>query len=402
MKNSFQSIQEQSRIESIDILRGFAILGIFLVNMPAFFSPVYYYNPLTYWESTSDRFLNGLVDFLAQASFYPLFAFLFGYGAIILAERMTHKGLSFPVYFSRRLIILLLIGCVHAFLLWHGDILITYAICGFIFILFYKCKGKTLLVTGTLIYVVVFGLFIMGFVGMERYDPSMNLVDLLNSPVDIQTSIQTYSQGSFTDIFERRLQDWMLVNGPANGWVIILNILPLMLIGAGFAKQKWIAQASIHLKLITRLMIIGLVGGVIGKSLPFWEGSLPYTRMMIQDYIGGPLLALFYVMFVVWLVEKKTATKFFQPFAYVGRLSISNYLLQSLVCTTIFYAYGFGLYGQISFTTGFCLVILLYSLQILASRWWIQRFKFGPVEYVWRWGTYGNKPTFKRTKEEGN
>lgn len=402
MKDKMQSIKESERIQSIDILRGFAILGIFFVNMPAFFSPIYYYNPATYWETTSDRFLNSLVDFFAQASFYPLFAFLFGYGAIILAGRLYIKELSFPKYFSRRLVILLLFGFVHAFLLWHGDILITYAICGFFFILFHKCKGKTLLITGVLIYFIVYSMIIFSFAAFEGLEDSNSMIGSLDNQEAIETSLQVYSKGSFSEIFSQRYNDWLLVNGPSNIWLLVLDILPLILIGAGFAKQKWLENVQKHKKLLVCFMIFSFIGGVVCKLLPFLDGKLPYTRMMVQDYIGGPLLALFYITFIVLLVENRRVYALLKPFSYVGRMSISNYLLQSLVCTTIFYSYGLGFYGQISFTMGFCLVILLYSLQILASRWWLKTFRLGPVEYIWRWGTYGNKPSMKRREEREN
>ncbi|WP_042350523.1 DUF418 domain-containing protein [Bacillus massiliigorillae] len=402
MKEKMQSIQESERIQSIDILRGFSILGIFFVNMPAFFSPVYYYNPATYWKSTSDKFLNGIVDFFAQASFYPLFAFLFGYGAIILAKRLRIKELSFPIYFSRRLVILLLFGCIHAFVLWHGDILITYAICGFFFLLFWKCKGKTLLLTGILIYVFVYGTMIFGIAAIEKFDDSASMLASLKNTQAIESSLQVYSNGSFTEIFSHRFNDWYLVNGPSNLWLLVSAILPLIMIGAGFAKQKWLENVKVHNKLLVSLSIFSFIGGVVCKLLPFFNGKLPYTRMLIQDYFGGPLLALFYITIIVLLVENRRIYTVLKPFSYVGRMSISNYLLQSLVCTTIFYSYGLGLYGQISFTMGFCLVILLYSLQMFASKWWLKTYKFGPVEYIWRWGTYGHKPSMKKRAEREN
>ncbi|MEH6944166.1 DUF418 domain-containing protein [Bacillus sp. JJ722] len=402
MKDKMQSIKENERIQSVDILRGFAILGIFFVNMPAFFSPIYYYNPDTYWETTSDRSLNAMVDFFAQASFYPLFAFLFGYGAIILADRLSIKELSFPKYFSRRLVILLLFGCIHAFFLWHGDILITYAICGFFFILFWKCKGKTLIITGVLIYSIVYSLIIVSFAAFEGLEDSSSILSSIDNQEAIESSIHVYSQGSFSEIFSQRYNDWLLVNGPSNIWLLVLDILPLILIGAGFAKQKWLENVQKNKRLLVYLLIFSFIGGVVFKLLPFLDGELPYTRMMVQDYIGGPLLALFYITLIVLLVENRRVYTLLKPFSYVGRMSISNYLIQSLVCTTIFYSYGLGLYGQISFTIGFCLVILLYSLQIVGSRWWLKTYRLGPVEYIWRWGTYGNKPSMKRREEREN
>lgn len=397
MSSHLMPLKESERYVSIDILRGFAILGIFLVNMPAFYSPFLYLNPDTYWKEGIDSALDAFVDVFAQASFYPLFAFLFGYGAIMIAERSKLKGLSFPLLFTRRLLILLVFGCIHAFLIWHGDILITYAITGFMFLLFYKLKGKTLLITGLLLYIIPFGLLsLLSFFMMMIPDMDMN--KLLYNNEAVLASLQIYSEGSFSDITSQRIEDWMSVNGPANAWLLVINILPLMMCGAAFAKQGWLVNVNQHKKLLRSLMIVGLIGGLFLKLLPYLQGS-NYANMIVQDFFGGPLLALFYITLIVLIVQNSAVLKVMKPLANVGRMSISNYLLQSIVFTLVFYGYGFGLYGSISYLTGFVMVLVFYSLQVVLSKWWISRFQYGPVEYVWRWGTYGQKPTFKRKRE---
>ena len=114
--------------------------------------------------------------------------------------------------------------------------------------------------------------------------------------------------------------------------------------------------------------------------------------------LGGPLVSLFYLTGIALLVELPSMQKLLQPLSYVGRLSMTNYLLQSTVMTFIFYSYGLGLYGSISYTTGFVLVLVFFTLQVIFSKWWITHYRYGPVEYIWRWGTYGQKPTFKKQK----
>lgn len=397
MSDKMMPIKESERYVSIDILRGLAILGIFLVNMPAFYSPFLYLNPETYWDEGIDQFLNGFVDVFAQASFYPLFAFLFGYGAIMIAERAKVKELSFPRLFTRRLLVLLVFGCIHAFLIWHGDILITYAITGFIFMLFYKLKGKTLLITGLLLYIIPFSLLSL-FAFLLLLLPGGDISELLYNNEAVLASLQIYSEGSFGEITSQRIEDWLYVNGPANAWVLLINILPLMMLGAAFAKKGWLVDVKKHKKLLRNLMLIGLIGGLFLKLLPFIQGS-NYANMMVQDQFGGPLLALFYITFIVLIVQNRTALKIMKPLSNVGRMSISNYLLQSIVFTIVFYGYGFGLYGSISYLTGFIIVFVFYCFQVFLSKWWISRFQYGPVEFMWRWGTYGQKPQLKRRRE---
>ena len=397
MSDKMMPIKESERYVSIDILRGLAILGIFLVNMPAFYSPFLYLNPETYWDEGIDQFLNGFVDVFAQASFYPLFAFLFGYGAIMIAERAKVKELSFPRLFTRRLLVLLVFGCIHAFLIWHGDILITYAITGFIFMLFYKCKSKTLLITGLLLYIIPFALLSL-FAFLLLLLPGGDISELLYNNEAVLASLQIYSEGSFGEITSQRIEDWLYVNGPANAWVLLINILPLMMLGAAFAKKGWLVDVKKHKKLLRNLMLIGLIGGLFLKLLPFIQGS-NYANMMVQDQFGGPLLALFYITFIVLIAQNRTALKIMKPLSNVGRMSISNYLLQSIVFTIVFYGYGFGLYGSISYLTGFIIVFVFYCFQVFLSKWWISRFQYGPVEFMWRWGTYGQKPQLKRRRE---
>lgn len=397
MKHQMNSLTESERVASIDILRGIAILGIFLVNMPSFFSPFLYLNPATYWQTTSDKVLNSMVDILAQASFYPLFAFLFGYGAILLAERLRIKEMSFPLVFLRRLFILLVFGTIHAFLVWHGDILITYAVTGLVFMLFYKCKGKTLIITGLVSYLLFWGLITSSSLLLSQEDFESVIYD----QEAVKTSIQVYSDGSFTDIMSQRFEDWNKASGPAGMFVLLFTIAPLMLMGAGFAKQKWLLNVKKHKKLLIGLMLFSFIVGMFLKLKPYFQ-ELSYTNMLLQDQFGGPLLALFYITSIVLLLQNKRAYQILKPFSYVGRLSISNYLVQSIVCTTIFYSYGLGLYGKVSFTTGFIAVFIIYSIQVIVSRWWMKKYMYGPVEYLWRWGTYGQRPTFKRISERGD
>lgn len=397
MKNKMLPLKESERNGAIDILRGIAILGIFLVNMPSFYSPYLYLNPQTYWEEGLDSGLVAFVDIFAQASFYPLFAFLFGYGAIVIAERSKMKGLSFPVLFTKRLVVLLLFGCIHAFLIWHGDILITYAVTGFLLMLFYKLKGKTMIITGLLLYIIPFSLLVF-FAYLTLLIPDVDMSDLLYNQDAVVASLQIYSEGSFADITSQRIEDWLYVNGPGSAWLLIINILPLMLFGAGFAKQGWLTDVKKHKRLLMVLMLIGLIAGLLLKSLPYTLGA-NYPNQLVQDQFGGPLLALFYIVSVVLFVQNQKIYQILKPLANVGRMSMSNYLLQSVVFTIVFYGYGFGLYGGISYTTGFLIIIVFYSLQVLLSKWWIGNYQYGPVEFIWRWATYGQRPNMKRRRE---
>lgn len=388
MSNAIQ----QNRIETIDILRGFSILGIFLVNMPSFHSPFMDIDPLTWWNQNPDHILYILVDVLAQASFYPLFAFLFGFGAILMADRSAERGQSFPSLFFRRMTTLLVIGILHAFLVWHGDILITYALFGFFFLQFYKWRGKTLLIFGSLMYILPFAALSLMMLLMVATGNSSSIE---TNFIQAEATMNTYQNGSFMKITEQRIADWYKVNNLASALIIFFSIFPHFLMGAGIAKLGWLHNPKLHQKKLLWITAIAFLAGFFLKTLPYTtEGNM--AADMIQDFLGGPIVSFAYIFLLTLVFQNQKLTEIFSPIAAVGRLSISNYLLQSIVATLIFYSYGLGIYGKISFTTGILFVFIIYIGQMVLSLLWLRYFYIGPIEYIWRFFTYGKRPLFKK------
>lgn len=384
-------ITEKERIHSLDVIRGFALLGIFLVNMSSFHSPELYKGIFEKVGGIDQIIVDG-IDFFAQASFYTLFSFLFGYGMVIFLDRAKEKGLPYKSLFIRRLIVLLIIGILHAFFIWHGDILISYALIGFIVLLFYGVKSKTLLTSGLLILLipaVLFSglLFLATLLTPDTAIPRDH--DLYNQ------SIEIYSTGTFLEITKQRIEDWYSVNNLENAFFLITSILPLFLLGAYAAKEKWFSHVSDHKKSILKMWWISLIIGVPAKLMPFVITENLGSEYL-QDSIGGPAMALFYGTSIVLLIEKKRWRRILLPFSYVGRLSLTNYLLQSILCTFIFYSYGLGLYSQFSHVQGLLLTLGIYGLQIIFSFFWLKRFFYGPMEWVWRSLTYGKLQPFRR------
>ena len=175
-------------------------------------------------EDNPDRIFYILVDLFAQASFYPVFAFLFGFGAVILAKRAQDRNQSFSLVFSRRLVVLLFIGCVHAFLIWHGDILINYALFGFIFLLFYKMSGITLLWTGSLLFAIPALLF--SLLMMLIYFTIPDEAVILTNFEMVKASIEAYQSGAFMEIFQQRFVEWYMVNNLGSGIILSSPYFP--------------------------------------------------------------------------------------------------------------------------------------------------------------------------------
>jgi uncharacterized protein len=381
------------RIVSIDRMRGFSLLGIFLVNMISFHSPYFYIDPETWWEGNINLFTYRFIDVLIQASFYPLFAMLFGYGLVILRERILDKGLKFTPLAVRRLSLLLLIGCIHAFFIWEGDILITYAVCGFAFLLFLGWSAKRLMIAGLAIYIVPNLLLVLMLGAASAVDGGAEFS--MYDGQAAEQAINVYQTGSFAEVTEQRMTEWYKNNNLMGLFFYLITILPLFMFGAGAAKMRLFEKVHRNKKKIRTYAAALSILGLLIKSIPYL-----YRRTLMTDYaqdiFGGAMLAMAYALIIALLSEHRKMDRILYPLEAAGRLSISNYLFQSFFSTMIFYSYGLGYYGDVSIFAGTMLALAIYASQLAVSSWWVKRFYYGPVEWLWRSGTYLKKQRFKK------
>ncbi|MEK5425191.1 DUF418 domain-containing protein [Cytobacillus sp. FSL R7-0680] len=389
-----QSLNENRRIHSIDAMRGFALFGILIVNFLSFHSPYTHIDPFSYWDKAGDSTVFPIIDVFFQASFYPLFSLLFGYGVMILKERAELKGVHSPLLLARRFQFLLIIGLCHALFIWHGDILVTYAIAGFALILFIELSGKLLILLGLLIYIIP-NLLLVGILLLTLFiEPDLSAM-MTTSVADI---VQVYQSGTWLEIVRQNIDDWLMNNNLATMPILMISILPLFLIGAGLRKLQVVEKLEQRRMTAIVLMIVFLTTGYLIKLLPYFI-STNLAMQYIQDIFGGPLVAVGYSLLILVLVNSKIGI-ITKPLQTIGRLSMTNYLMQSIVATCLFYSYGFGLYGNVSLLTGTMIAIILYVCQILFSIIWMKYFVYGPFEWCWRWFTYWQKPsTFKRIQK---
>ena len=382
-----------NRVVSIDRMRGFSLLGIFLVNMISFHSPYFYIDPETWWDGNTNLFTYQFIDLFIQASFYPLFSMLFGYGLIILRERTLDKGLRFYPLAIRRLSILLLIGVIHAFLIWEGDILITYAVCGFAFLLFISWSAKRLLIAGLGLYIVpnVLLLLMLGAASAVDGGAEFSMYDGQAA----EQSITIYQTGSYAEITNHRISEWYKNNNLVGLFFYLITILPLFMIGAGAAKLRLFENIQDKMRGIAIAAAVLATLGLLIKAIPYLYGKTLMTDYA-QDVFGGAMVAMAYALIIALISELKRFDRLFYPLEAAGRISISNYLFQSVVSTLIFYSYGLGYYGEISIFSGTILALGIYVIQLAFSSWWVKRFYYGPVEWLWRSGTYMKKQRFKK------
>ena len=386
----------EERIALLDVLRGFAIFGILFFNMSFFSAPLDLQQAGLEWGSgTADRVMEVLIRFFVQGKFYSLFSFLFGLGFGLQMMRAETRGVRFVPLYRRRLLALLLIGLVHGYLIWMGDILTLYALLGFVLFLFRRRQSKTLLLWAGVFFLIPF-LLSIGMVAAagsgDGPGPFGNREDFL---ILAENSFQAYGSGSFADIMAQRAQDAAFVT--MGGLFGSGGILAMFLLGVYFARRRLFHDAADSLPFFRRLWFWGLGLGLVG-NLVFaltWEYVDPLRPSGwalvggVAYMLGAPGLCFFYISSFVLLWQNPAWQRRLSPLAAVGRMALSNYLFQSVVCTMIFYRYGLGLYGQVGPALGVGLAVVIYAIQFPLSRWWLGRFKFGPAEWVWRSLTYG-------------
>lgn len=390
-----QPTGETGRIEALDMLRGFSLIGIFIANMLVFHSPYLYMDPYTWFESNGEGIPFMWIDILVEASFYPIFAMLFGYGLSMQYEKSLLQKSSFGPTAVRRMVLLLFFGLIHAFFIWSGDVLFTYAVMGFLMIALVRVPPKWLFWGALALYILPLGLLTgVTYLG-ERLMGGASLAEFADIQ-QITQSVEVYGHGGYWTAFLFRAKEWVLISG-LNLFMTPFMILPLMMIGAALAKWKVIERAK---ELKGRLVVIGISTLVIGyvlKATPFLIGP-DYSIQLVQTFFGGPLVAAGYVALVLLLCTVPWVTKVFRPIAKAGRMSLTTYIGQSVIATLIFYHYGFGMYGKVDLMTGTLMAVGIFVVQALLADLWLSRFKMGPIEWVWRIGTYGTILSNKKEK----
>jgi len=407
------------RLAYLDILRGAAIFGILLVNMMYYAHPYIYYQIIgdIPWDSALDRITGYAIYFFGEGKFITMFAMLFGIGMVIQMDRAKTNGVKFfPVYF-RRLTLLLIIGAVHAFLIWMGDILLAYALMGFIILFFFRNRRPKTLIVWTVISLlipfIIFGLMTLAASSLDA--ESINSTQRIEESVPpelqwfnnlIERSNEAYGAGNLNDILAMRVIDVALYFIFGIFWMP--TAFALMLFGIAIAKRNIAQQIHNHQSLLSKILLWGLILGIAGNVVALMgfikadPGNNNYwgVAMYLGRAIGAPSLMLFYAAGIIYMFRNGWFPGFFNRLASVGRMALSNYILHSLICTTLLYSYGFGLYGSVNPFAGLLLTLAIFTAQLFISPLWMNYFHYGPLEWIWRSGTYMTLQPFRKTNRE--
>jgi uncharacterized protein len=411
-------VSTSQRIDALDILRGFALFGVAIVNIAPASTPVYALDAnMDLWTNPLDQLAMAAIRFFAEGKFYPLFSFLFGLGFALMMAKASARGGRFGWLYTRRLLVLLVFGLIHAFFIWFGDILVLYGLLGFVLLLFFRDRRPlTLLAWATIfllmplvIYGVSVGLLVTGpqmTEAMAQIEASLAQTIQEYRALTAQ-AIRVYSTGTWAEIQAQRTQDVLFLWAGAP--LSAPTVLAMFLFGAYAHRHGVFQDVGAHLSFLRRVLVSGLVIGVPGsvayvamdetaaRAVPTAEALL-----MIATYaIGGPALGMAYAAgLVLLLYHRETWRRRLAPLGATGRMALTNYLLQSILATGVLYSYGLGLYG-IGPAAGLLLAVTIYAASVLFSVWWLNRFQFGPAEWLWRSLTYLRPQPFRRAVGAG-
>ncbi|MCA7022682.1 MULTISPECIES: DUF418 domain-containing protein [Stenotrophomonas] len=394
---TFQPIAPDERIATLDVLRGLALLGILLMNMEAFVGPLDLstsgIDP--HWQGV-DRWADAFVYIFVQGKFFTLFSLLFGAGFAVMAQRAEVAGRDFTRFYLRRSLGLLGIGLVHALLLWSGDILVVYALLSFLLLAFREAPRAWLPVMGVLAYLAAIGLMLLLGALMLLVPDEVTAAQATHAQAAIEAQRQAYGHGTYGQAVLQRLRDF----GASLGALLVVGpqVLGMFLIGSWFARSGAIAHPDAHQRLFTWLRRGALpLGLALMLACTWYQPWLAPGRFDLRSaaVYGGSALAglLMCLGYLAWGVRWSHALRWLAP---AGRMALSNYLGQSLVCTLLFYGYGLGWFEQMGRAWQLLFAVALFAAQVALGRAWLRHFRFGPMEWLWRAITYWRWPPLRR------
>jgi uncharacterized protein len=394
------------RIQFIDVLRGMALFGILAANMRAFVAPLDTYDNIqVLFHSRADVAAQFLIDFLFQGKFISIFSFLFGMGFAIQLSRAEARGVKFLSFYPRRLLALALFGLIHGILIWAGDILLTYALTGAILLLFRNRQQKTLLWwAGSLFALPI----VVGSTLLALYYTRFRPHFMNPKPADmtkIYAIIQVYAHGTVHQILK---QNWVEWRGFLAAQLFSIYAVGLFLLG------MWVWRAGIvqHLpeyrpvfqRVCAWCVPIGLVlnffGAYENAVVPDGKFTLALAVSSMLHFLGAHILAAGYISGLGLIFLDVNLRRLVVPFAAVGRMALTDYLMQSVLCTLFFYHYTTGLFGRVGPAMALVPTVALYSAQVVFSNWWLRHYRFGPMEWLWRGLTYGKFPSMRKGQAE--
>ena len=388
----------QDRVQVLDVLRGFALAGILVINAMSILAVKGSTPAFTLAIPFFDRLLQDLILFFVESKFFTLFSLLFGISFAIQIQSAEKQGNSFLPRISRRMVGLLLFGLVHILLLWDGDILVIYAITGSILIAFRntvfsrikKWVISLLAIPGALVLLVLIYTLIARLTPSGSKTFSDSDKSLAKEFANTQATEKLLQNGFIDGIFDR-VHTYLDLSPLL--FSRIPTVLAMFLIGLYLGRSNFIRNLPEKVDLLKKVRFWGLsIGFTLMFLIVLGTKTLPTVSALVaiieDQYLAGPILCLGYASALTLAYLENPHRKIFIHFSNVGRMALTNYLSQSLVLTFLAYGWGLGLALKLNGYEVLGVGVILYLSQIVFSGIWLRRFRYGPLEWIWRCITY--------------
>jgi uncharacterized protein len=382
-------IAPSDRIAAIDIVRGIALFGVMAINVATIFRVSIFEQFLPDGGDGTwlDRALYWVLMVGIDLKAFALFSLLFGVGLAIQYDHLSADSRR-TVLLVRRLAFLMLIGAAHLILIWNGDILFEYAIAGFVVLPFLLCRLRLLTIVGTALLAV--------FLVSSFLPPIASMPSRAWMTQNVAEATRIYGSGGFAEVLAFRVHE-LPAFLPLHLFMFPRTVA-LMLIGAAAWRANLFRLGSRAGRCLPLVAAIGLLaGGILSVSHVNGWLRLGWRAELSLERLGTVLLACGYGATIVWATNRAGARQLLAWAAPIGRMAFTNYLMQSAIFGWLFYGYGLGLFGKLGVAAALALGTGVYILQIVFSAYWLQRFLYGPVEWLWRSAMYGTRQPLWRT-----
>jgi uncharacterized protein len=406
MESTATPIAAKERIYTLDVIRGFALLGIFIMNMPWFNTS--FFVDMTgkdLWTSWWDEWTETATEVLFSGKFNSMFSMLFAIGFTIQLERLEARDPEHAKsIYLRRIFWLFVFGAIHACVFWTGDVLHIYALMGLLLLALRRAPYKLL---WTLFALAMLYPLCMSIYRYFTFTPEYREYIVAVATAAQASNDAALGYGSFLAAArENTRQMLQLYTEPfmLRGTIgFYSQILVTMMLGLMLGRSRFFQNSAQHLPIVKRVQWWALGCGLAaGAVYGTWQATTtdyitptPWRMIAGVSYsLCRVLIMVFYVATIVRCVHNESWRRRLQPMATVGRMPLSNYLLQTLIATTLFYGWGFGLWDKVGNALDLVLAIgIFFLVQVPLSRWWLARYELGPMEWLWRRLTYGQAST---------
>jgi uncharacterized protein len=388
----------EERMLLLDVLRGFAMFGVLWSNLNDWYGTTEPSSGLQY----AFKFAQ---DALVETRFYSLLGFLFGMGFALQIIRAERRGMDVKNVFLRRMAALLAMGMVHGMLVWHGDVLSEYALLGMLLVFFRRLSARALPWAAAATFLIAPYLIGVAVAGLRVKFPEANW-DAAN---------QIYEHGTFCQIVSQNRHDYLFWY---KRWAIFVfpSFLALFLLGLWAVRIDLLKRLTARRSRLVWALALALAATIAGaylnahlerwwpaaKSQPtVWEAA--FSARALRPIVGRSVYDLWvwsnaalYATILALVVSTRAGARRLAPLAAVGRMSLTTYLMQTLVSITLFYPWGLGWFGHVGYDGMLVITVVLFALQMAASVWWLGRYRFGPMEWIWRSVSYGQPQAMRR------